>query len=101
MNHPKAVLDKQRRRFIRLALDKGYSVSDLCHAITGCSLTPHNRGHNDRGERYDGLHLILRSADQIDRFIRNSQQPPKPLNKAEQRLNGNIQAAKTWLQQEA
>ncbi len=100
MDHPKAVLDKQRRRFIRLALDKGYSVDDLCQAITGCSFTPHNRGHNDRGERYDGLHLILRSADQIDRFIRNSKQPPKLLNKAEQRLQGNVQAAQTWLQKE-
>lgn len=100
MNHPKAVLDKQRRRFIQQALDNGYSVDDLCHAITGCSLTPHNQGQNDRGERYDGLHLILRSADQIDRFIRNSQHPPKLLNKSEQRLNSNIQAAQSWLQQE-
>jgi hypothetical protein len=97
MDHPKAVLDKQRRRIIRLALDRGYSVADLCLAITGCSLTPHNCGHNDRGERYDGLHLILRSADQIDRFIRNAQHPPKPLNSAEQRLHSNVQAAQEWL----
>ncbi len=101
MNHPKAVLDKQRRRFIQQALDNGYSADDLCQAITGCSLTPHNQGQNDRGERYDGLHLILRSADQIDRFIRNAQHPPKLLNKSEQRLSSNIQAAQTWLQQEA
>ena len=97
MDHPKAVLDKQRRRYIRLALDRGYRVEDLCLAITGCSLTPHNCGHNDRGERYDGLHLILRSADQIDRFIRNAQHPPKPLNPAEQRLHSNVQAAQDWL----
>lgn len=97
MDHPKAVLDKQRRRIIRLALDRGYSVEDLCLAITGCGLTPHNCGHNDRGERYDGLHLILRSADQIDRFIRNAQHPPKPLNSAEQRLHSNVQAAQEWL----
>jgi hypothetical protein len=100
MDHPKAVLDKQRRRYIRLALDGGYSVEDLCLAITGCSLTPHNCGQNDRGERYDGLHLILRSADQIDRFIRNAQHPPRPLNVAEQRLQGNVQAAQDWLQQQ-
>ncbi len=100
MNHPKAVLDKQRRRFIQQAMDNGYSADDLCQAITGCSLTPHNQGQNDRGERYDGLHLILRSADQIDRFIRNAQHPPKLLNKSEQRLSSNIQAAQTWLQQE-
>ena len=61
--------------------------------------TPHNRGHNERGERYDGLHLILRSADQIDRFIRNAQHPPKLLNKADQRLQSNVDAAQTWLQQ--
>ncbi len=101
MNHPKAVLDKQRRRFIQQALDNGYSADDLCQAIIGCSLTPHNQGQNDRGERYDGLHLILRSADQIDRFIRNAQHPPKVLSKAEQRFNHNVQAAQSWLQQEA
>lgn len=67
MDHPKAVLDKQRRRVIQQALTKGYSVGDVCKAISGCAQTPHNRGQNDRGERYDGLHLILRSADQIDR----------------------------------
>jgi hypothetical protein len=100
MDHPKAVLDKQRRRYIRLALDGGYTVEDLCLAITGCSLTPYNCGQNDRGERYDGLHLILRSADQIDRFIRNAQHPPRPLNAAEQRLQGNVQAAQDWLQQQ-
>jgi hypothetical protein len=100
MDHSKAVLDKQRRRYIQLALNGGYSVEDLCLAITGCSLTPHNCGHNDRGERYDGLHLILRSADQIDRFIRNAQHPPRSLNPAEQRLHSNVQAAQDWLQQE-
>ena len=98
MDHPRAVLDKQRRRFIREALGKGYSPNDLCQAITGCSLTPHNRGHNDRGERYDGLHLILRSADQIDRFIRNAEKPPRP-GKAEQRLQDNLSAADAWLNQ--
>lgn len=100
MDHPKAVLDKQRRRYIRLALEMGYSAEDLCLAITGCSLTPHNCGHNDRGERYDGLHVILRSSDQIDRFIRNAQHPPRPLNPAEQRLNSNVQAAQEWLHQQ-
>ena len=100
MNHPKAVLDKQRRRSIQLALNRGYSVEDLCLAITGCSLTPHNCGHNDRGERYDGLHLILRSADQIDRFIHNAQHPPRPLNAAEQQLHSNVQAAQDWLKEQ-
>lgn len=100
MDHPKAILDPQRRRHIQAALKMGYSVEDLFRAVDGCSQTPHNRGQNDRGERYDGLHLILRSADQIDRFIRNAKKPPKPSNKADQRLNSNIEAAQNWLQRE-
>ena len=76
MDHPQARLDKKRKSQITAALKMGYSVNDLKSAILGCSLTPHNIGINDRNQRYDGLHLILRSADQIDRFIRNSKAPP-------------------------
>ena len=76
MDHPQARLDDKRKRHIRSALKMGYSVNDLKSAILGCSLTPHNIGFNDRNQRYDGLHLILRSADQIDRFIRNAKSPP-------------------------
>ncbi|MGI9273852.1 MAG: hypothetical protein ACR2PT_03200 [Endozoicomonas sp.] len=76
MEHPQARLDDKRKGHIRQALKMGYSVDDLKSAILGCSLTPHNIGFNERNQRYDGLHLILRSADQIDRFIRNSKSPP-------------------------
>ena len=99
MNHPKAVLDKSRRKSIQSALAMGYDVTALCQAIQGCSCTPHNMGQNDRGERYDGLHVIFKSADQIDRFIRNAKNPPRPLGKSEQRLQGNIDAAERWLKQ--
>lgn len=99
MNHPKAVLDKSRRKSIQSALAMGYDVMVLCQAIQGCSCTPHNMGQNDRGERYDGLHVIFKSADQIDRFIRNAKNPPRPLGKSEQRLQNNIDAAERWLKQ--
>lgn len=99
MNHPKAVLDKSRQKSIRNALAMGYDISALCQAIRGCACTPHNIGQNDRGERYDGLHVIFKSADQIDRFIRNAQNPPRPLGKSEQRLQNNITAAEQWLNQ--
>jgi biotin operon repressor len=78
MNHPKAKLDKKRERFIRDAFGLGYTPEQLCAAITGCSMTPHNMGKNDRGEVYDGLHVIFRDADQIERFMRNNKSPPKP-----------------------
>lgn len=60
----------------------GYSVNQLLTAITGCSLTPFNQGHNERAKLYNGLELILRDADQIDRFIHNAEYPstaPAPL----------------------
>ena len=77
LNHPQAVLDTKRRKRIHHALASGYTVEQLCKAILGCSYTPHNMGHNEQGQRYDGLHVILRDADQIDRFIRNAHSPPQ------------------------
>jgi hypothetical protein len=72
MGHPNARLDDKRRKLIRNALKTGYAVNDLKTAILGCSYTPHNMGDNDRGQRYDGLHVIFKNADQIDRFINNA-----------------------------
>lgn len=74
-NHPQAKLDDKRKRYIRQALKSGYTVIQLKQAIDGCSRTPHNIGQNDRGQVYDGIHVIFRDADQIDRFIRNADQP--------------------------
>ena len=70
MDSPKSVLDDKRKRLIVKAL-KGYSPADICKAIRGCSKTPHNMGQNDAQTKYNGLGLILRDADHIDRFIRN------------------------------
>ena len=76
LNHPNAQLDKKRTICIRQALSLGFNVSQLQEAIVGCSQTPHNLGHNERGERYDGLHVIFKSSDNIERFIRNCHNPP-------------------------
>lgn len=70
LHSPKSVLDDKRRRLIVKAL-KGYSPTDIRKAICGCSKTPHNLGQNDAKTKYNGLGLILRDADHIDRFIRN------------------------------
>ena len=70
MDSPKSVLDDKRKRLIAKAL-KGYSPADICKAIRGCSKTPHNMGQNEAKTKYNGLGLILRDADHIDRFIRN------------------------------
>ena len=75
--HPKARLDEKRKRCIRNALKSGYSEDQLIEAISGAAKTPHNCGFNEQGQVYDAITLILRNADQIDRFIRNCHTPPK------------------------
>ncbi|NYS09340.1 putative replication protein [Xanthomonas phage PBR31] len=77
MDSPRSQLDAKRRKTIKAALKMGYSPHELCRAIRGCSLTPHNMGKNERGQKYNGIDLIFRSADQIDRFIANDSAPPK------------------------
>jgi len=72
MNHHRAHLDDKRKKIIKSAIKIGYSIDDIKLAITGCSKTPHNIGENDAKQRYDGLHIILKDADNIDRFIRNA-----------------------------
>jgi len=97
MGHPQAHLDDKRKALIRKALQAKYSVSQLCQAIEGCSLTPHNIGDNDRGQRYDGLHIILKDGDQIDRFIHNCHLPPKPQSEADRKINANIRVMQDWV----
>ena len=96
MNHPNAKLDPKRKALIQKALSFGYGVKELCEAINGCSITPHNMGDNDRNQRYDGLHVILRDADQIDRFIHHYHCPPRPKSLAEKRTQANVETLKRW-----
>lgn len=97
MQHPNAKLDPKRRKLIISALGFGYEAQELCWAITGCSLTPHNMGHNDRNQRFDGLHIILRDADQIDRFVRHYHSPPRLLTEAERKTQANVQTLQDWM----
>ncbi|GEM_PF-3165637 len=78
MQSPRSVLDDKRRKAIKTALKNGHSPEDLRRAIRGCSKTPHNMGQNDRREKYNGIDVILRSADQIDRFIANDRGQDSP-----------------------
>jgi hypothetical protein len=80
MRSPRSKLDEKRRRVIRKALGMGYTPHELCQAIRGCAKTPHNMGVNDRNQVFNGIDLIFRNADQIDRFIRNDIAPPVPAN---------------------
>ena len=68
MDSPKSKLDANRTTLIKNAL-AGYSPADVCKAIRGCSKTPHNMGENKQNTKYNGLNLILRNAEHIDKFI--------------------------------
>lgn len=68
MKSPGSVMDANRKGLIVKAL-KSYSPTDICKAIRGCSKSPHNMGENEQKTKYNGLGLILRNAEKIDRFI--------------------------------
>lgn len=73
-NHPRAALDAKRKKVIASAL-KSYPVDDLKLAIDGCKASPFHQGENDRNAKYDSLALILRDAEQIDKFMALATQP--------------------------
>lgn len=68
MHSPKSKLDANRKGLIARAL-KIYSPADVCKAIRGCSKSPHHMGDNAQKTMYNGLNLILRNAEYIDKFI--------------------------------
>lgn len=76
MKKPKRTpCDSKRTRLIHKAL-KSYGVQGCLAAIDGCALTPHNMGVKDDGSLgtlYNGLELIFRSADQVERFIETAE----------------------------
>ena len=77
MASPRSRLDDKRRRVIRDAL-KHYSVEELKRAIDGCRLDPWSMGENDRHTKFNGINVILRDAEHIDKFISLYEKPPKP-----------------------
>lgn len=81
MQTTRSVLDEKRRKLIQSRLKDGYSADDLCKAIDGCNKSPFHMGLNDKGTKYNGIDLILRSAEHIDKFIGFSDNPPRPMGK--------------------
>lgn len=69
MASPRSLLDTKRQKLISAAIKTGYTSEQLREAIRGCSLSPFHMGKNDRNTKYNGLDLILRNAEQIDKFI--------------------------------
>lgn len=76
MGSPRSQFDSKRERVIKAALKAGYSVDDLCKAIDGCSKSPYHMGLNENNTKYNGIDLILRNADYIDKFLGFETSPP-------------------------
>lgn len=77
MESPRARLDDKREKVIKAALKTGYTVGELCKAIDGCRKSPFHMGRNDNQTKYNGLNLILRNAEHIDRFMGLDDNPPQ------------------------
>ncbi len=92
---PKPKSTSKEWRAVRARLEEGYSTEDLCEAIDGIHKTPYNLGANDRDGKYLGLELIMRTSDNVARFIENSRDPPRPRNDRERRT---LEAAERFLE---
>lgn len=64
----KPALDADRRFFIALAIHD-YGIQDCKAAIDGCRLSDFHMGRNRQGKKYNDIKLILRGAEQIERFL--------------------------------
>ena len=97
MASPRSTLDARRRGAIERQL-KAFTVDELCRAVDGCSMTPHNMGLNDRQTKFNDIELICRSASNVERFMATAASPPpqqagRPLNKQEQLEVNNLAVA--------
>jgi len=79
MKSPRSMLDDKRRKAIKSALKTGYTAEQLCDAISGCAKSDFHMGKNDKGLKYNGLDLILRNAEYIDKFIVIGNSPLVPV----------------------
>jgi hypothetical protein len=102
MASPRSQLDDKRRKAIKRALKDGYTPAQLRTAVDGCAASAWHMGQNDRRTKYNGIELILRDAEHIDRFIAMVENPlpvqgdllggaARPLNRQEQ-LEANNRA---------
>jgi hypothetical protein len=61
------------------ALEAGKTPEQLCMAVRGMFVTPHNLGRNDRDQEYLGIHIAVRE-ENVERFIANAEKPPREIS---------------------
>jgi len=90
------VLGAKTRKAIVARLREGFTVEDLTTAIAGNYLSPYHCGQNDRQTEYHDLELIVRSAENVDRFISFTERAGKPA--LSQRSQRTAAAAESYLE---
>jgi len=93
MDKQKSAFSDGRKKKIIDRLADGYTVEEIKVAITNCSNTPHNMGHNSNQKQYNCIELICRSTEKLESFRDN----PGTLN-APTHNHANSEAAKRFLQ---
>ena len=79
----KSKLDPKRRARINARLKQGFSVQELCDAITGAKSDNFLMGTDPECTRkggYRGIETLLRDAAQVERLIRLKQEPKDSTN---------------------
>lgn len=74
--HEEAKLGDSIADLIQTALGWGYSAEDLCRAIDGIRESPFHMGVNDSRTVHDGLKVILRDSEQVEKFMAMSYPSP-------------------------
>lgn len=70
LGHTSAVLDGRREAVIARRLKDGYTAEQLMDAIRGCALSDFHMGREPgKPQRHDGITLICRDAEHVDKFI--------------------------------
>ncbi|UIW10303.1 replication protein O [Flyfo siphovirus Tbat2_3] len=67
-DHPTSKLDQKRRKRINARLAEGFSVAELCKAISGAKHDSWLMGKNPSNKRYDGIETLLRDAAQVEKL---------------------------------
>jgi hypothetical protein len=70
MNSPRSKMDNKRRARIEWALAE-HDFETCVQAIDGCALSDFHMGHDPKtnGAKHNGIKVIFRDADQVDRFV--------------------------------
>lgn len=64
-----AKLTPKRRMKIRARIKDGYTVEQIKRAIDGVCSSEWHRGANDRGVNYTELEMILRTGDNVEKYL--------------------------------